>query len=134
MILSHLTGQHKIFVPGSIFLSKFDTKNVCSPSKCLISLNTDPHEHNDRAEISLHSMPGLRGRQGKWYPSLPSPHFLCKKQCKSKTKGRKCCSFTAKTYGLLKNEIAPQGFEPRFYGPEPHVLPLDEGAKIYTKF
>ena len=26
--------------------------------------------------------------------------------------------------------VAPQGFEPRYYGPEPHVLPLDEGAKI----
>lgn len=25
---------------------------------------------------------------------------------------------------------APQGFEPRFYGPEPHVLPLDEGATL----
>ena len=28
--------------------------------------------------------------------------------------------------------VAPQGFEPRSYGPEPHVLPLDEGAKIYS--
>ena len=26
--------------------------------------------------------------------------------------------------------VAPQGFEPRFYGPEPHVLPLDQGATM----
>ena len=34
----------------------------------------------------------------------------------------------SKTYGLLKNEIAPQGFEPRYLEPKSSVLPLDEGA------
>ena len=29
---------------------------------------------------------------------------------------------------LTEIMAAPQGFEPRYYGPEPHVLPLDEGA------
>ncbi len=24
--------------------------------------------------------------------------------------------------------VVPQGLEPRFYGPKPHVLPLDEGT------
>lgn len=46
----------------------------------------------------------------------------------SQKKGRKRCSFSAKTCGLLKNEIAPQGFEPRYLEPKSSVLPLDEGA------
>ena|GEM_PF-2276559 len=33
-----------------------------------------------------------------------------------------------KTETLTETMAAPQGFEPRYYGPEPHVLPLDEGA------
>ena len=32
------------------------------------------------------------------------------------------------TEALTEIMAAPQGFEPRYYGPEPHVLPLDEGA------
>ena len=30
--------------------------------------------------------------------------------------------------------VAGQGFEPRFYGPKPHVLPLDDPATMRTLY
>ena len=31
-----------------------------------------------------------------------------------------------------KKVAGEQGFEPRYYGPEPHVLPLDDSPNLYS--
>ena len=63
-------------------------------------------------------------------PAVPS-FFIQQSHAKVKQKAVSAVHLQQKLTAL-KKLVAPQGFEPRYYGPEPHVLPLDEGAKIYN--
>ena len=94
--------------------SLFDTKYVCSPSKCSISLIQIPMNTTTGPRYPFTPGPVFGGGKVNGIPPCRPLIFYPTKPYKGKTKGRKCCSFTAKTYGLKK-------LPPRDSNPDPTV-------------